>query len=318
MNNFYEDSYHPKRAPASKECDLSCPLSIYHYLDRYVYKQDEYKRTAALILYEHLNGHRGKITLVNGPSGCGKTLVAETLRQIYPKVIIADASRFSKDGWNGSYKISDVLVQASWDSGIVFLDEFDKLVCPQHNSLSENVSASIQAELLKAFDGEHLKIKNGKSDSTTTVRCNELTWVLSGSFAAKAEEISRKKSSSGLGFNSVKNDYKPYTDKLTIQDLIDFGMLPELASRISRMVSVEPLDESDYLYLLSKHPASPLRKLEREYKIKLNLPKKTLEQIARDAYESGLGLRNCRFQIQKYIDERIYADFGNENVVPTV
>ena len=309
-SSFYDRSYRPKPRPSPKKCNLNSPLSIYSYLDKHVYKQDAWKKTASVVLYEHLQGHTGTVTLVNGPPGCGKSLVVETLREICTKIIVVNSANLTKSGWSGEAKLSDVISRAAYfDSPIICFDEFDKLCQPQF-SRTENVSASMQSELLKVFDGVDVTCKDG--NNTRIARTSQFSFILLGSFAAKAEEISERKSSPGIGFLSTKDDYKQFQEPLTIQDLIDFGVIPEIASRITRMTAVEPLSQDDYLYLLTKHPESPVKKLEKQYGVRLGLSKADLEQMAHDAYESGLGIRHCKYLIQKKVDERIFEKFSKE------
>ena len=315
MPYFYEDDYEPQRCPRPSpdfSCDLSSPVAIYNWLNDRVYKQDDWKRAASLILYNHIN-HRTSINICCGPPGCGKTLVMETLELIYPNIHIKDGSTISREGWNGSSKIGSIVSECG-EGSIIVLDEFDKLVAPEYSSRGVNVAGKIQAELLKQFDGIEVSLKEGGNSTTTDT--HGISWVLLGSFNQKAEEIREHKSPCKIGFGATKDDYQVYQENLTMQDLIDFGLLPEIASRVNRLCCVEPLTQSDYLFLLTKHPASPLLELEKKYGIRLKLSRKQLKQIAEDAYESGLGLRYCKHEILKHIDKQVFNSFEKVEKVP--
>ncbi len=293
------------------------PLSIFTYLKERVYKQDEYCKTAAMILYNHLTGHTSA-NLVCGPAGCGKTHVWECLKEIYPKILIINSATITKEGWKGGHKVTSFLEQVDVDDPncIVVFDEFDKCATPQHSSNGDNVSASVQSEFLKLVEGERYTVL--VSDNTTAkIDTSVMSFVFCGSFAAKAEEISLEKSSSGFGFGKKREEVKSFASELTMKDVISFGVIPELASRIKRIANVRPLDMADYRYLLKNHPASPVKMMEKQYDMKLRLSKKQCDDIAQKAYESGLGIRNAYSQLQKIVDDRIFRNFTKKESDPS-
>lgn len=315
---FYDARYTPQAPCVKKDTEanvnLKNPQAIYNYLREHVYKQDEYCKAAAMILYNHINGHTSA-NMVCGPAGCGKTHVWECLREIYPKIIIVNTATVTKEGWKGENKVTSFLSLVDFEEPdyIVVFDEFDKCAAPQYASGGENVSASVMSEFLKLVEGDLVSTRRdglGEIKIDTT----PMSFVFCGSFAIKANEIAEKKSSNGFGFENKRTEVKSFADKLTIQDLIDFGVIPELASRISRIVNVRPLTLEDYCYLLSKHPASPVKKMEKQYDMKLRLSKKKCEEIAKKAFESGLGIRNATAQLQSIIDKRIFDKFKAEEV----
>ena len=99
---------------------------------------------------------------------------------------------------------------------------------------------------------------------------------------------------------------------MTIEDLIEFGLIPELASRITRIINTHPLTVDDYRYLITKHPASPIKKLEITYGMSMGLSKKKIDVIVKNAYDSGLGVRNVTSQLQQMMDEKIFDNFLKE------
>lgn len=298
---------------------LDNPRKIYEYLRSKVYKQDKACKAAAMILYNHIHG---KITSRNffcGPAGVGKTYIWQIVKQnLYPYIIIADASTITKTGWVGSNKISSPLYQINPDVNegyIIVYDEFDKLCKPQH-SHGENVSASIQSELLTLIQPstDYIRLKDAK-DTERVVNISNITWVFCGSFAEAAEKEAKKGYSSGLGFGSVKNEPKAFEQELTMKNLIDFGVIPEVASRATRLVNLRPLTEEDYTFLLMKHPNSPVKRLEDIYGFDSGfirgkiIKRKELQEIALNAYESGLGVRSTTSAIQRRVDDYLFDHF---------
>ena len=101
-----------------------------------------------------------------------------------------------------------------------------------------------------------------------------------------------------------------------MQDVIEFGVIPELASRSTRIINVRPLTLADYKYLIAEHAGSPMKKLERVYGRKFNLSKRKMYEIAKNAFDSGLGIRNVTAQLQQIMDKMIFDDFSGDEEKP--
>lgn len=305
--------------PFASTSILDDPRNIYVYLRGKVYKQDEACKAAAMMLYNHVKGIKS-ISLFCRPAGVGKTSVFEHLRSLYPHIILVDSSTMTRIGWSGSNKISSPLYQInpSVRTGyIIVYDEFDKLCKPQY-SHDENVSASIQSELLALIQPSNefmrLKCSDGKE---RTIRVDNISYVFCGSFAEAAQNEAGKECSSGLGFGAVKKEAKAFDKELDMQNLIDFGVIPEVASRITRLVNLRPLGESDYAYLINHHQNSPIKRIEDVYGLESGfitenvLNKDELHQIAIDAFKSGLGVRSVTSAIQRKVDDYIFEHFDH-------
>ncbi len=306
-----EDVYVP--CEEESPIDLRNPKAIYDYLLENVYRQDKYCKDAAMILFNHIKGRTSR-NFVCGPAGCGKTHLWETLKKIYPKIIIVNAANITQDGWKGDNKIWSFAKQidSQWRGldYIVVFDEFDKLACPMY-SHNENVSASIQSELLKIVEGGTLSFKKNGNDCEYDT--SEMTFVFCGSFAIKAQEIADEAGSTGFGFGSERRKVKAYEKELTLQELIDFGVIPELASRSTRITNVRPLDLEDYIYLIKDHPASPIKLIEKQYDMEIEMTEEEMTRIATEAFKSGLGVRNATAQIQRMVDDAIFEQYAQES-----
>ncbi len=305
---FYEDGY--RCIPKTKHnINIGNPKEIYNFLSKRVYKQDSYCKDAALILYNHARGIPSR-NFCCGPPGNGKSYVWQLLQTVYPNIIIVDSSNITRTGWSGENKITSFLQQIdpSDPKALVVFDEFDKLCKPQYTSQGENVSANTQSELLMLCSGTDVSVK--RESSNIQISTKSMTFVFCGSFAEKAEQISNSRSTSGLGFGAVRTEYKPFDTPLTIQDLIDFGVIPELASRATRISNIRPLTLDDYVFLLTRHRESPLKKIEKTYNRKLDISRDQLKDIAHRAYESGLGIRNATAQLQQMMDDQLFSSFN--------
>lgn len=305
---------------------LDDPRKIYEYLRSKVYKQDEACKAAAMILYNHVHKGITSRSLFCGSAGCGKSYMWNLIKEkLYPHVIIADASTMTKTGWSGSNKISSPLYQINpcvRTGYIIVYDEFDKLCKPQYSRGDENVSACVQSELLTLIQpsNEYMRLKSSDGKERT-IKVDNISYVFCGSFAEAAQNEAEKECSSGLGFGAVKREAKAFDKELTIQNLIDFGVIPEVASRITRLVNLRPLGESDYAYLINHHQNSPIKRIEDMYGLESGfitenvLNKDELHQIATDAFKSGLGVRSVTSSIQRKVDDYIFEHFDHMHYI---
>lgn len=307
---FYDERYaHVTQRSEDVNVNTADPVEIYDFLRSRVYKQDRYCRDAAMILYDHIRGITSG-NIVCGPPGCGKTYVWNCLKEIYPRIIIVDASNITKDGWSGGSKVTDFINEVDFHNRkyIVVFDEFDKCATPQYTRHDENVSATVQSEFLKLVEGKKVK-RESRGDGGAMIDTSAMTFVFCGSFAQKAAAIAQKESSTGLGFGSVKKTGTSFEKELSINDLIEFGVIPELASRCTRLINVRPLTLDDYIYLVSEYDGSPIKSLEKKYGMKFEITAEQKREIAKKAFESGLGIRNVSSQIQRMVDEKIFGQF---------
>ncbi len=316
IENVPENSSYNKHSSLNKKEEdiLSNPVSIYNHFKKHIYKQDEYIRNLALFLFNHING-RTSILLATGPPGNGKSFAAEKLQELYPSTIIWDSSTLSKDGWSGSNKIQDILKESlKYKNPIIVLDEFDKMCQPQfsHNT---NISLAMQAEFLKLFEGSVIPVKS--ANGSYNINTQKYSWLLLGSFSNKADELAENNSSSGIGFESLKNEHQPYDQPLTIKDLTDYGMIKEIASRITKICHTEPLTCDDYYYLLTKNRSSLLKEVEKKYGFPLNLSDNRIRSLADECFKNGLGIRSITHKLTCIADEQLFEQFRSSNIHET-
>lgn len=299
---------------------LSDPRRIYEFLKTKVYHQDEAAKAVAICLYNHVHGIPNSAVFV-GPPGSGKTLLWQTVRDyLYDAVYICDASSMTKSGFSGQNKIYTPLREIDIQKHdrtpfIIVFDEADKMMTPSFTRDRENVSASVQSELLTLLQPSFKYYMYKTETDTRYVNIETLSWIFTGSFAVAAKNEANKASSIGLGFGAERKQVKAFENELTIQNLIDFGMIPEVASRIGRIVNIKPLSIEDYKHLLLSHEASPVRNIEKKYKLEngfINqhiLSASELTNIAENAYKSGLGVRATTAAIQCQLDNYLFEHF---------
>lgn len=303
---------------------LTTPKMVYNFLSKKIYKQDAAVKAASLFLFKHVN-HFGKtrVSLFCGPTGSGKTYLWDVIRQyLFPHIIFINSANVTRSGFNGP-NITDSLLKinphSQWSPIFVF-DEIDKLVQPSYTSRNENVSQGVQSELLALIQpsNEEMTIKN--EQQSFKINLKTCSWVFCGSFAVAADDIAAKKRTSGLGFNAAKMIPKAYEEELTLQNLIDFGMVPELAGRIGEIINLRPITLDDYKAVIQYQSVSPIQQIEESYHLEHGyirrhiLKKSDLDAITETAFESGLGMRAINSKIQEQVNNYIFDNY--EKIYP--
>ena len=282
------------------------PRKIHGYLCQRVWKQDEAKRAASIIMYNCLHGIKSNAFFV-GPSGCGKTHTWRCLKQIFrDRIKIVDGSGLTQEGWKGDLKWKDLLrspIFRSGDNAILVIDEFDKTCMPKYSG-NENVSHAIQSEGLTMLEGGAcVRIKDGpiRYDIDTT----KISFVLCGAFSTKAHDIAEKSSGPRIGFGAAPEPVQPYARPLDEQDLIDFGVMPEFMGRIQRLVNLQPMTVNDY-YEMTARLGPVLRHIRQQYGADVQLTPQKRRELAEMAYRTGLGIRGMESKIRQLVDDAIF------------
>lgn len=297
-----------EREPTKEAGEYRTPRDIYNFLSQRVWNQQEAVKIASIQMWKCLNGIKENV-LYCGPSGCGKTEIWRQLKLIFPRHIsIFDTSNTTCDGWKGDKKVSSFLVDSvgKTHNSIIVLDEFDKLLTPRF-SHSENVSASIQSELLTCIEGATQQVTLAK-DVTHEVHTQRISFAMCGAFSNLAGDVAEKGKGASIGFGASQEAVKPYAKPLTAEDIIEFGAMPELMGRIQKIVNLEPMTADDYAQMLCKSSHSPIQRLEDIYGIKLCLSKEKKLELAQNAYDSGLGVREITNQLTRMVDDVLFED----------
>jgi len=321
-----------KKTP-EKLVSIPKPKEIKSFLDRYVISQDDakmilsvaarnhFKRRVALDLELDVQIDKSNLFLI-GPSGVGKTELARSFAKfLNVPFYISDVSRLTSAGYVGD-DVESILqgllgscngnvAKAEW--GIVFLDEFDKLGRKSGRSASgyRDISGeSVQQQLLKLIEGHKVKVPKGTgrlipnsgSSQVDIVDTTNILFILSGSFEGIQDIVARRlNKASRVGFGSqakTKVDNMEAYSQIEDDDLLEFGIIPEILGRVPVVQSVYPLSK-EHMYQILTQPVNAITKqLQALWKIEDNIDlvfeEEALQTIAQRACDSPKGARALR------------------------
>ena len=301
----------------------STAKEIKEYLDTYIEGQEDAKRSAAVLVYNHLRGIKENICFV-GPSGCGKTEIFRTLMRAFPKLIyIQSVSPFSSEGFRGGNKYNSCfcsMARLGWsleeiEHSIVVFDEFDKIIEPTSSS-EGNLAREYQREFLTMVEGSNIKINTASErrddEGTTLMSTSEVSFVFCGAFESIFTERKKKATSVPLGFTSVQEDKRK--KEVTLEELVKYGMRNELAGRISVVCTLYALTREQVRNLLLDPNRSPIAKLAVKYRANISVTEEFIDELLDTSQVEELGVRALYGIIQKEIDKEVYEEGSSGKV----